>query len=231
MMLNFVKYLMRFKQNGSRWVIRKISARTSHYFVLYRPRVVLRYHLYENQHFDLENSDIEITFIHPDNIDEVLGVFNRQNQIGYQKARLVFLDRLKSENWFGVFANDLETKEIVGYLWAVYQKNGNRIWHDSLPIDQGQAFIANGYIIPEYRKKRIFSNMVRKIIVRLKEMNFGSIYGVIEKRNTLSLYSHYKMANIVARNYLIKFFGHNIFSIIVAEGGVKIYYIPSKEQI
>ncbi|AOV08786.1 GNAT family N-acetyltransferase [Sporosarcina ureilytica] len=121
-------------------------------------------------------------------------------------------ERSKNHDIFCLTCFD-ENKALVGYFWGIVPKE--KVWHDSIPIEVGQAFLFNGYVNPEFRGKSIFPFLIDKMSRYIKnEYQVDEIIDVVEVQNVASVRAHNKVnAKIYSNNFLIKFIGRNIFSI------------------
>jgi GNAT superfamily N-acetyltransferase len=122
-------------------------------------------------------------------------------------------------------AADLESKQPVGYCWAIKAEK-NSIWHDKFCLDPGNGLLFNAYVREEYRGRGIYKMLQFAVHDYLFNINCRQVYTIVEGSNTPSLKASQKFGlACVGKNYLIKFLKYNIFSIYRWEKGLNIYYV------
>ena len=130
-----------------------------------------------------------------------------------------FKKRLNNPALTLFLATDKETHNIVGYFW-IAEAVGAPFWYDKIYAESDTAIGINAFTFPEYRGKGIFpfleSNAIRYVCHHKGRKCF---YGIVEASNESSLRSHKKIGfSIAGINYLTKFMGYNIISIINRSG-------------
>lgn len=140
--------------------------------------------------------------------------------------------RISNENMVGLLALDHRTKKPLGYFWGI--KANKPIWHDQFLIPQGDGFLLNGYVDSNYRGQGIFQLLIYRTTMFLKELECKHVFDVVESLNLPSVIAHDKIgAKIHYKNYLIKLWKRNIFSILVNknERRYRIYYTFNKQRL
>lgn len=95
-----------------------------------------------------------------------------------------------------------------------------KLFYDSFELDETTALFCGVFVNPNYRGKRVYNSM-QCFVYNMWINNFPdrNIITIVEERNDSSLKSNLRIGlNIKGINYLIKFFGKNLFSI---------YYLPN----
>lgn len=147
-----------------------------------------------------------------------------QKNIGKRKL----LKRLECPNVLLFIANNVKTGNPAGYYWALFS-HGDEFMHDSFIIPRGSALVFNAYVPGDFRKRGVYSILISFCHQYLFLNNqCNSIYTIVEETNFASLGANKKAGLLIQKtNYLIKFFGKNIFS-LVRNGGWKIYFLLHK---
>ena len=102
----------------------------------------------------------------------------------------------------------------VGYYWSLISHQ-KEYWHDSFKIPVNTALVFNAYVADHARRKGVYTSLINETHhYLLVEKNCEAVFTIVESRNLASLNANLT-AHLVKfkRNYLIKFFGKNIFSI------------------
>lgn len=194
--------------------------------IFFKKRIIFEINQNRESYPPTTVSDIVITTIDNSNISLIT-----QLHLNDQRIFQGFTERLESKNWFGICAVDLLQKKAVGYEWIVFPLDKNVIWHDSLPIKNGEACLCNVHVAPEYRGKNIYPLMVKELLLYSEPLGLQNIFSVVEKRNLSSIKSNTKTNKPVAINILVKCFGKNVFSIVKPKNGIKAFVIPTKKQL
>jgi hypothetical protein len=124
-----------------------------------------------------------------------------------------------------IFAIKKESLKPVGFYWGIISSD-KVIWHDCFPLKPNNVLLFNAMVEKENRNKGVYSLLIRYMNDFFIKKNHKNIFTVVEKRNIHSLKANLKSGcNIYANNYLIKFFGRNVFSIFIRNNRLKIYYV------
>lgn len=181
---------------------------------IFKPRYVYRYSLCRN---------IEEVY----NVKVVSGdVLNEElNDFNLTKRLKGFVVKRNSKSW--VLFLYLEKKEIVAYSFLHIPDKIE--WLDSIPTKPGQARTCSTFVEPKYRGKRIRGILMDYQKKYCEDYNLD-LFSIIEKVNVSSRRSAERSGGYIYRkNYLVKFFKHNIFSILL--NPLEIYFlIGSKKE-
>lgn len=128
---------------------------------------------------------------------------------------VTIIERINSGNFVFFYLYDELKNCIVASYWALTPRTKS-LWHDSFLIHPHKALLCNAFVNPNYRRLGLYSFLIGATHTYL--LNYykcDSVYTIVEKSNDASLDANKKFGlPIVYRQFLIKFFGVNIFSII-----------------
>jgi len=127
----------------------------------------------------------------------------------------IFLKRLENLSLTLYLALDKNNSKIAGYYWTAEAKE-KPIWHDNSYIEPGSVLGLDAYTLPEYRGKNTFPFLKAVAINNMiTSKEYNKFYSVVEESNNASIRSNEKLGlKIVGKNYLLKIFKRNVFSII-----------------
>lgn len=154
-----------------------------------------------------------------------LSAFPEWKTIGGGKA----IQRLEQK---GIFLAVVFFKhEIAGYYWGITGQDNQILWHDKFPIKPRQGLVFNAFVFPSYRRKGVYRLLQKRIHEHLFSKGCDVVYTIVENSNTPSMKANAEFGlKKFATNYLIKFFGKNIFSIYTNPEGIKVYYVGHGPQ-
>lgn len=101
--------------------------------------------------------------------------------------------------------------EVVGYSFLHVPDDEE--WNDSLPTKPGEARISSNYVFSKYRGQGVRGEILDQQLNYARTNSFRA-WSVVERANKLSLKAEKKRGFVSRENYLIKFLGRNIFSIV-----------------
>ena len=144
--------------------------------------------------------------------------------IGAERLR----QRLLNEDVTLVLGVDRETLSPTGFRWVVHPSVGTA-WHDNLPVRPGEALGFNAYTFPLFRRKGLYQYLVVEGNRRLRELSgIEKVRIVIEASNEASIRANLASGlRVVGTNFLLKWFGTNVFSIFNDHGTGKwsVHYV------
>jgi len=167
-----------------------------------------------------------------DDLNSLIKEYNRHKRMRFRElTKTEIQKRLKKNNCGVHIVEDAENKTIVGFYWYLINKNYDKIWHDKFPLPRGCALVFNAYVHPKHRQKGIY-NLLQKSTSNhlLKDERIKKVYVIVEDSNIASLDANKKFEyKIDAENYLVKFFGLNLASIIKQGDSSNIYHTIGRE--
>lgn len=86
-------------------------------------------------------------------------------------------------------------------------------WNDSLPTLKGEARISSIFVFPEFRGFGVQGELFKAQAIYAKDRGL-KLWAVIEDSNNSSMRSALKVGYVARANYLIKFLGRNIISVV-----------------
>ncbi len=86
-------------------------------------------------------------------------------------------------------------------------------WNDSLPTLPNEARLGSNFVHPNYRGQRIRGEICKQQINYAYKHKL-KLWSVIEKTNIASIRAESRFKTTKTNNYLIKFFGRNIITIL-----------------
>lgn len=143
-----------------------------------------------------------------------------------QGAESRYLEQLRSFIGTGILESRLNRRDvtlfiavhdgsIAGFVWAVTPTT-DTVWHDRVPVRPGVALLFNGYVFEQYRRRGMFTSLMVAVQDHcLAVIGSWLVLGVVEASNLASLRTLASLGySKVGENYLIKFLGVNILSIL-----------------
>lgn len=86
-------------------------------------------------------------------------------------------------------------------------------WNDSLPTLPGEARVSSNFVYPEYRGRGVRAEIFAKQCEYAQSIGL-KLWAVVEDRNLSSIRAEKKVGFISRKNYLVKFLGRNVVSIL-----------------
>lgn len=96
-------------------------------------------------------------------------------------------------------------------------------WNDSLPTFPKEARISSQFVYPEFRGKGIIGRLFLAQKIHAEQTS-KTLWSVIENSNYASMKAASKVGFVKRKNYLIKFFGRNIISVLTSPLEVYVLY-------
>lgn len=124
--------------------------------------------------------------------------------------------------WVFFFCNDGLNTLGYGFLHAPRQEE----WNDSLPTLPGEARISSTFVYPDFRGRGVRAEIFKAQYFYAQENNL-TLWSVIEERNVSSMRAASKTGYVGRENYLLKFFGRNVLSVLTNPFQVFLMY-PSR---
>lgn len=137
------------------------------------------------------------------NVDDIARVADK---------RLASYLTLRRDNKAWVFFEYLESGARLGYGFLHTPQQTE--WNDSLPTKAGEARISSTFVYPENRGRGIRSEICNAQSKYAAD-NCLKLWSVIERSNKSSIKAATKTGYVKRKNYLIKFLGRNVISIII----------------
>lgn len=150
-----------------------------------------------------------------------------KEQLEQQVGINVLRGRVSDHHVDFLIAVHKETNSVAGYYWAITAST-ERLWHDSIPIRPRTSLLFNAVVLPAFRRKGLYRNLIVHAQTFLFEVHgVETVWTIVEDTNLKSLNSNLSCgATIIGNNYLVKFFGRNIWSILRVDGHRKeIHYV------
>lgn len=116
--------------------------------------------------------------------------------------------------------------ELAALYWSLHPEKA--IWHDKFLVEPGAALLFGAYVVPEHRRKGLYSLLIKAAHQHMLEKKVESVFTIVEASNSASLAANQQSGlKIVAHNYLIKVFGRNLFTIYrdLASGKISTDYV------
>ena len=110
-----------------------------------------------------------------------------------------------------VFFSAWDGGELLGYSFLHIPDSEE--WNDSLPTLPGEARISSTFVYPQFRGKGVRGELYAKQYQYASECGLR-LWAVIERANIPSIRAASKTGGIQRINYLLKFAGRNVFSIL-----------------
>jgi GNAT superfamily N-acetyltransferase len=104
-----------------------------------------------------------------------------------------------------------EGKDLAGYSFL--HSPCNEEWNDSLPTYPGEGRISSNYVYPEHRGKGVRGEIYKRQFQYANNRKL-KLWCVIEKSNASSIRAESKHGSASHTNYLVKFMGRNLASIL-----------------
>lgn len=109
-------------------------------------------------------------------------------------------------------------KQILAYAW-MNSPTDREVWHDSLPTEVGEIRIFDVWTDPLHRGQGLAGTLYAAILNEATQKPLRRIWAVVESSNYSSIRLHEKSGFVVSStNWLIKFWGCNVFSVIPGRG-------------
>lgn len=137
-----------------------------------------------------------------DSLDELL-------KISDSKLSSILEMRRNDPSWVAFLYKP--NNDILGYSFLHIPDSIE--WNDSLPTLPGEARISSAFVLPKFRGKGIRGLIFQQQCNYALKRNLR-LWSVIESTNQSSLKAAGKTGEIRCDNYLIKFLGRNILSIV-----------------
>lgn len=124
------------------------------------------------------------------------------------------------------------TAEPVGFYWSV-APTVERVWHDSFPVDPGEALVFNAYVDPDHRRQGVYRLLQTASHRHLFESEgLDTVYTVVEARNTPSIEANEAFGlEPSRRNYLVKALGVNVLSILREDSATETHLVMDKPTL
>lgn len=165
---------------------------------------------YLNLNFDEKNNDVSFEYISKINFNKVIDIYGSSENDLKMK---ILKNRLDYPNiWKGIIA--ILNNNPVGCHWILLPSEDILIY-DSFELDNKSALFCGVYVNPNYRGKHIYNSM-QFFAYNMWINNFSNrnVITIVEEKNKSSLKSNLRIGlEIKGVNFLLKFFGNNIFSI------------------
>lgn len=161
---------------------------------------------------------IATSYLYPQELgkDYKFFVYENLQDVCDQKTlakRTNFQKRLIKKNWILFAVVEKKTHKTVAFYWAALP-GINGFWHDNFVVLPGASLLCNAYVEKEQRSKGLYKYLIYKSHEYLFRQNISKIFTIVEKSNKNSFKANKSLGlSIHSVNYLIKFFGINIFSI------------------
>lgn len=141
-------------------------------------------------------------------------------------------ERLARSDCTCYLARHRHTAEPVGFYWSVAPRT-DRVWHDSFPIDPGEALVFNAYVDPDHRRNGIYRLLQSEAHNHLFHAeDRTTVYTIVEKRNTPSMQANREFGLEPARrNYLVKFLGFNVLSVLRDQSNTRTHLVARKPTL
>jgi hypothetical protein len=141
-------------------------------------------------------------------------------------------DRADRDDCMLYLARHRETADPVGYNWSLAPED-ERVWHDSYPVDPGEALVFDAYVEPEHRERGVYELLQTAAHGRLFESeDCETVYSIVEKEDTPALHANRAVGlRPTARNYLVKFLGVDVLSICRDQYDTRTHLVMGKHSI
>lgn len=110
-----------------------------------------------------------------------------------------------------VFFSAWDRGQLLGYSFLHIPQSEE--WNDSLPTFPGEARICSNFVYPEFCGRGVRGDIYKKQCQYASERGL-KLWSVIEQSNTSSIRAEKKTGKIRRKNYLVKFIGRNVLSIL-----------------
>lgn len=173
---------------------------------------------------NLINSNFEVAIYDNNNLAADL------KEYLYKKIKQEIIEtRLMDADCFLAIAINKENCHPAGYCWMVRSVSNIR-YHDNFFIPRYSALVFNAYIEPEYRRMKVYRLLQSSLHDYLfKVANCEMVFTIVENRNLPAYNACIKFGlEKYSFNYLIKFFGKNMFSIYKDNEKILIKYLSKK---
>ncbi len=132
--------------------------------------------------------------------------FNVDVQIANNKGFIKFSFRIKSP----FINNDCAVTNVV------INSTKKLLWHDNYPVLHNEGLIYASFVDPVFRGRNfyvILLNYINDYFSERSKVQVETLVAVVEKNNFASKRSHEKCGYVIRENnFLLKFWGRNIFS-------------------
>lgn len=112
---------------------------------------------------------------------------------------------------------DAIQKSVCASTNVVINNIDESLWHDNYPLKNKEGLIYSSFVDPHHRGRSFYVlllNFIDSYFHEGKICSIKKLVAIVEENNVASKKSHEKSGYMVfEKNYLIKFFGKNIFSI------------------
>lgn len=103
------------------------------------------------------------------------------------------------------------------------------LWHDNYPIRKNDGLIFGSMVSENHRGRGLYEKMLNYVTDYVKGKKVDRLFAVVEARNGASAKSHSKSGyEVCSRNYLIKFFKRNVFTVFIKP--VRCYFAGKKSN-
>lgn len=119
---------------------------------------------------------IEPSDLGPENIDEILALPDRS------LTRDVLERRFERGDYCLGFRRD---GQLIGFMWAVF--NWLNFGAYNMPLQDDEAYIIDGYVVPEFRGKGLGGHSYVQVLERLKPRGYKFTYSVTIIDNSLAI--------------------------------------------
>lgn len=138
--------------------------------------------------------------------------------------------RIRNPAFTVLLALDSEGGGPIGYVWSL-EAGQDLIWHDKFCVSPGEVLSMNSYVAPEHRRKGVYQFMMDALIKHhLQTRGCGRLFEIFEDDNVAVGLAKKQGHPILYTNFLIKFFGSNIFSVYRGKGETKVFYVFRNEK-
>lgn len=139
----------------------------------------------------------------------------------------LLVERINNEDCTGFLAVHKETNDPAGFEWCIVSRE-KEYRHDNFQLPKGYGLLFNAYVSLPHRRKGVFQVLkIRATKHLIEKEKCISALSVVEILNLPSIKGNKKLGSLpVGRNYLIKIFKRNLFSITkIKKQKLKIDYV------
>lgn len=145
----------------------------------------------------------------------------------YNKGKIRSI--INKPHWYCFAILEKQNLSFAGLGWLICNHNGV-IWYDNIPTNIEESRLADHFVLKKYRGNKLGMHLGYACYEYAMNNNYNSVIAHVESYNKVSINNQKKFARIAGVNYLIKFFGLNLFSILVRDGIKKIWYVGPGSQ-
>jgi len=141
------------------------------------------------------------------------------------------MERIRNPDCAGFLAICKRTGEAAGYEWCVVSDT-KMYRHDKFAVPLQYGLLFHAFVHANHRNKGVF-RAIKSQAGRylLEERGCKKVLSVVESLNTASLKANDKLGSqVYGKNYLVKCFGRNLWSVTKAPTGITIDYVGSGKK-